>query len=319
MTDLTERLSQLSDTKRLALRRLLADKNAQARLLESEGSSIKLLRPGDPHGPTLFIFPATEGSVGYMSGYLPHIPTGWSVYGCQTPGLDGEQEPAMTVERIAAQAIPWIREIQPHGPYVLAGNCMGGLPAFETARQLEAAGGTVASLIHLMPTFAREWEQMPTGDALLSRALIDYGFIIERLLGRTVDLPLQQITEAPEEQRIDILVDFLSELPELGGVSRAEFYRRIAVYRANLGAMFAYRPAGGVQTAFNVIAVGASDRGEQVVDPASPYAAALRATAPGHVLISQVDAEASTLFDCAEPHMSAVGAVLHNLLSDVRA
>ncbi|WP_327120248.1 thioesterase domain-containing protein [Nocardia sp. NBC_01730] len=312
MTELARRLEHLSETKRLALRRLLADKNAEARLLELEGSSIKVLRQGTPK---LFIFPATEGSVAYMNGYLPHIPAAWGVYGCQTPGLDDEQKPATRVEDIATQAIRGIRSVQPRGPYYLAGNCMGGLPAFETARQLEAAGETVAVLVHLMPAFARSWREMPTADALATRALIDYGFIIERLLGRPVDLPMRRIVDAPEDQRADVLVDFLSSLPELAGVSRAELHRRVDVYWANLAAMFAYRPDGGVRTTFNVISVGGVERGEQIVDPDSPYAAALRATPPDKVIIDHVDAEASTLFDCAEPHMSAIGAVLHSALS----
>jgi hypothetical protein len=83
--------------------------------------------------------------------------------------------------------------------------------------------------------------------------------------------------------------------------------------------MFAYRPAGGVRTSFQVISVGSTDRGEQIADTSSPYAAALRATPADRVRIHHVDAEASTLFDCAEPHMSAVGAVLHALLSDLES
>ncbi|MGW1837618.1 thioesterase domain-containing protein [Streptomyces sp. BBFR2] len=307
MTDLANRVSDLSDTKRLALLRLLAEKNAESRLLELAGSHLKVLREGTPR---LFFFPATEGSVAYMSGYVPHIPSPWGVYACQSPGLDGDQAPTTTVEEIAARGIEEIRRIQPEGPYYLAGNCMGGLPAFEAARQLEAAGAEVPLVLHLMPTFARAWKELPESESLQTRALHDYGFIIERLLGHPVDLPLERIAAAPEEERTDILVDFLAAQPGLGGTDPEVLRHRIAVYQANLGAMFAYRPAGGLKGRLHVLAVGEGTRRENVVDPGSPYAKALGAMDPARVQIDKIDAEASTLFDCAEPHMSRVGTAL---------
>jgi hypothetical protein len=38
------------------------------------------------------------------------------MYGCQTPGLEGEQEPFRTIEQIAAFDVKRILEIQPEGP-----------------------------------------------------------------------------------------------------------------------------------------------------------------------------------------------------------
>ena len=58
-------------------------------------------------------------------------------------------EPPHTIEEMAAARIELVRQVRPHGPYVLGGFCNGGLVAFEMARQLEAAGETVSSLILL--------------------------------------------------------------------------------------------------------------------------------------------------------------------------
>ncbi|MGB8840145.1 MAG: amino acid adenylation domain-containing protein [Aliidongia sp.] len=49
-------------------------------------------------------------------------------------------------ETVAAQYVTLIREVQPTGPYALLGWCIGGTLAFEVARQLEAAGETIALL-----------------------------------------------------------------------------------------------------------------------------------------------------------------------------
>jgi amino acid adenylation domain-containing protein len=53
------------------------------------------------------------------------------------------------VESVPARAVAYaaaIREAQPHGPYYLAGFCLGGVVAFEVAQQLEAQGEDVAFL-----------------------------------------------------------------------------------------------------------------------------------------------------------------------------
>jgi thioesterase domain-containing protein len=44
------------------------------------------------------------------------------------------------VEAIAAEYIQALRTIQPQGPYLLGGECIGGVVAFEMAQQLQAQG-----------------------------------------------------------------------------------------------------------------------------------------------------------------------------------
>ena len=61
----------------------------------------------------------------------------------------GVHDTPRSIEEMAAQHLRLVREAQPKGPYVLGGFCNGGLVAFEMARQLEAAGERVASLILL--------------------------------------------------------------------------------------------------------------------------------------------------------------------------
>jgi thioesterase superfamily protein len=57
-------------------------------------------------------------------------------------GLDGQTVPS-TYQAMAARHLHTIREIQPHGPYLLGGECNGGLVAYEIARLLEADGEMV--------------------------------------------------------------------------------------------------------------------------------------------------------------------------------
>ncbi len=70
-------------------------------------------------------------------------------YGLQAQGLDGESEPLTSVEAMAAQYLSEIRQVQPKGPYIFGGMCLGGLIAYEMAQQTVAAGEEVALVILL--------------------------------------------------------------------------------------------------------------------------------------------------------------------------
>ncbi len=71
------------------------------------------------------------------------------IYGLQARGLYGEQAPHETFEEMARDYIAEIRQVQPHGPYLLGGFSGGGFVAYEMARQLQAAGETVADIVML--------------------------------------------------------------------------------------------------------------------------------------------------------------------------
>lgn len=70
-------------------------------------------------------------------------------YGLQARGLFGDQEPHETFEEAARDYINEMREVQPHGPYLIGGFSGGGLTAWEMAQQLVSAGEEVAMLLLL--------------------------------------------------------------------------------------------------------------------------------------------------------------------------
>jgi amino acid adenylation domain-containing protein len=67
-------------------------------------------------------------------------------YGLQFEGLDGGPVRHTSIETIASYYIEEIRRVQAHGPYFLGGYCVGGIIAFEMARQLRVAGEPVGCL-----------------------------------------------------------------------------------------------------------------------------------------------------------------------------
>lgn len=68
----------------------------------------------------------------------------FTIYGLQARGFDGKQPPFRRIEDMAAYYIQEIINVQPAGPYIIGGWCMGGTVAFEVARQLQAQGRLVA-------------------------------------------------------------------------------------------------------------------------------------------------------------------------------
>jgi amino acid adenylation domain-containing protein len=70
-------------------------------------------------------------------------------------GLDGQPVPR-TYQAMAVRHLRAIREIQPHGPYLLGGECNGGLVAYEIARLLEA-DGEIVDLLTLLSASAQNF------------------------------------------------------------------------------------------------------------------------------------------------------------------
>jgi thioesterase domain-containing protein len=74
------------------------------------------------------------------------LPSDQPSYGIQAVGLDGKSARHVTVEDMAAHYVKEILSFQRDGPFYLAGYSMGGLTAFEMARQLHRLGHRVALL-----------------------------------------------------------------------------------------------------------------------------------------------------------------------------
>jgi acetoacetyl-CoA synthetase len=110
-----------------------------------EASCLILLKPGTATAP-LFIAHGLGGSVMELRQVANGIDTDRAVYGIEARGLDGVAEPLDSIEDMADVYIQAMRQIQPAGPYHLAGFSFGGLVAFEMAQQLLRAHEDVAFL-----------------------------------------------------------------------------------------------------------------------------------------------------------------------------
>lgn len=113
----------------------------------SISSTLVPLRPAAPGMSTpLFCIHPAGGTVFCYRELARHLDPLRPLYGLQARGIDGCQPPHSRIEDMAGDYIAEMRGVQPLGPYLLAGWSLGGILAFEMARQLAAEGHEAALL-----------------------------------------------------------------------------------------------------------------------------------------------------------------------------
>lgn len=112
------------------------------------------LVPIQPHGmkPPLFCVHACGAHVFIYRPFVAYLANDQPVYGLQAQGINGIQEPYSHVQDMAAHYVSEMRDLEPHGPYYLVGDTLGGLIAFEIAQQLKMQGEDIA-LLAMFDTF----------------------------------------------------------------------------------------------------------------------------------------------------------------------
>jgi len=156
---------------------------ARIAMLNYKPQRFEYLVPIRPQGFNTPVY-CVHGAGGNVLNFWPivhHMGPDRPVYGLQASGVDGVAKPHTDINSMASAYLAEIRKLQPHGPYYLSGYCGGGWVAFEMARQLRAAGETVATLILLdcygptvempTPTWSERWQHFKAdGFAYLKRA-----------------------------------------------------------------------------------------------------------------------------------------------------
>jgi acyl transferase domain-containing protein/thioesterase domain-containing protein/acyl carrier protein len=100
-------------------------------------------------GTPLFVVAGMFGNVLNLSHLAHLLGEDRPFYALQARGLYGDAEPHETFEEMAADYLAELREVQPHGPYLLGGFSGGGLIAFEMARRLIEQGERVLTVLML--------------------------------------------------------------------------------------------------------------------------------------------------------------------------
>jgi len=120
----------------------------EALLKAAQAAAPRSIVPIETGGSRLpfYAVPGHNGDVFCFVRLARSLGTDRAFYGLQPPGLDGSS-PCATIEDLAGHFVRELLEHQPEGPYQLGGYCLGGLTAFEMARQLRRMDREVRALV----------------------------------------------------------------------------------------------------------------------------------------------------------------------------
>ncbi|MEH2452812.1 beta-ketoacyl synthase N-terminal-like domain-containing protein [Nostoc sp.] len=206
-------------------------------------SPLVAIQPQGSKPPLFFVHPVGGNILCYYELSL-HLSSDQPFYGLQALGLNGESQPYTRIEDMAAKYIEALRDIQPNGPYFLAGWSMGGIVAFEMATQLLRHGYQVDMLAMLDSPAPVNSEQIAKIDDYNDvKILVDFAIdmaqsagknlsgSVEQLQGLTLD---EQLNYFLEQARIVNLVPWDFELEQLRCL--------LKVFKNNVLALQSYTP-----------------------------------------------------------------------------
>ncbi|MCP4148617.1 MAG: AMP-binding protein, partial [bacterium] len=109
--------------------------------------NLLMLQKATHHGAkNLFMIHGGSGEVEGFVRLARYLDPGINVWGLRAPRLENYTPRDLTVEEIAGEYLGKITQIQPGGPYYIAGWCAGGTITFEIAQQMEQRGDRIEFL-----------------------------------------------------------------------------------------------------------------------------------------------------------------------------
>ena len=129
------------------------------------------LQPSGDRTPLFLVHPA-DGDVIAFGALARRLGSDQPVHALRARGIDDGAPLQASLVQMAADYVDAVRQVQPRGPYLLGGFCMGAPVVAEMALQLESAGEEVPMVILLDPRFRaprgfryRAWRAPPRARA----------------------------------------------------------------------------------------------------------------------------------------------------------
>jgi myxalamid-type polyketide synthase MxaB len=190
----------------------------------------------------LVLLPGLGGDARYYAELVENLGDDQPVYVFRPRGLDQELPPHITIADMLDDYLAALRELQPAGPYRLAGWSTGGTFAFALAEALERAGEEVTMLALFDSPLPSICDDVDFEDD--ARFFCDLVNIANRCSGADVRISYERLSRfAPDEQ----FGAALEEARKTGMIppdTPESFVRRLVhVGEANVRVLQSYRPS----------------------------------------------------------------------------
>jgi amino acid adenylation domain-containing protein len=212
------------------------------------------VRPAGTQTP-LFMVHALGGGVDYVVDLAPFIDADIPIYGLQATGFAPGEEPLKTIEEMAELYLGGIRQVQPHGPYQIAGWSAGGTIACEMARRLVEMGEQVA-FVGLLDTvyfermtmdseikspkdFDPKHELIQVLSMILEKQVID-----KQDLDGVIELSQTCDFETLIQRSSHVMNKIAKEYPSADALDPSTLLRILAIRHATANALFNYSHVG---------------------------------------------------------------------------
>ncbi|MDV8077250.1 polyketide synthase Pks13 [Rhodococcus sp. IEGM 1370] len=156
-------------------------------------------RPEGSTATPVFAFHSAGSSTVAYEPLLRKLPAGTPMY-----GLERVEGP---IAVRAAEYVPLIKAIQPEGPYVFVGWSLGGILAYEVARQMEEEGIEVA-YVGLLDTVMPGTQIPDTKDEVRKR-WERYAAFAKKTYNVDYPIPYDKLVESDDEGQIRIITDLV--------------------------------------------------------------------------------------------------------------
>jgi thioesterase domain-containing protein len=290
------------------------EKMARLLHLEDEGthcSSLVGIQPSGSKPPFFWVHPA-GGNVFCYFDLAQHLGPDQPFFGLQAQGLNGGPRHTR-IEEMAGDYIRELRSVQPEGPYLLGGWSLGGMIAFEMARQLEVADQRVAMLVLLDSVTAEATRA--AGELTETDLLIN----VAQHIGLTFPFlsdSLEHLQEATADEQLCVIMEQAKAAyllpPDLGLRDVQHLWN---VFKTNIYAAREYRPQAFAGRLTLLRAEDGSFTAHEKNDPTGGWGS----LASGGVEVQAVPGDHFTLL--REPHVQIVAEWLRasiNQLPEVR-
>ncbi|MBX3420281.1 MAG: amino acid adenylation domain-containing protein [Pirellulaceae bacterium] len=188
-------------------------------------SAHPLLAPLKPSGnrPPIFMVHPPGGIVVCYRELAQHLPESQPLWAIRSRGLHGHEQLPESIQQMASEYLAALGWVQPAGPYTLGGWSLGGLIAYEMARQLIEQGKLVERLVFLDTTIPEGATDCVPLDEQVNVGQ-EYG----------IQLTLDQLGELSPEQQLPLLHAHADKLGILDQQSPKDVVARVLSDLQNL-------------------------------------------------------------------------------------